>query len=115
MRVVPRQAGAPARRVADVAAGMGEERRAVQPVPIAMRAWEAIAVAGLGTDLEEGVGGREPLHLQAILCELAAEERLIHEWLVDEVPRVRVDLVEIAEPREEPSALDRESVAQRDG
>ena len=71
----------------------------------AARRREAVAVAGLGAELDEQVGGREPLHLHAVLPRLAAEHRLVDERLVDEVPGVRVHFVEIAEAREEAAAL----------
>ena len=70
-------------------------------------AGKAVAVAGFRAELDEQVGGREPLHLHAVLRELAAEEGLIDERLVDEVPGVRVHLVEIAEAREEAAAPSR--------
>src|SRR6185295_9416367 len=66
-------------------------------------------VADLAAELEEQVGRREPLHLQSVLPVLAAEHGLVHQWLVDEVPGVRVYFVEIAEAREEAPALQGET------
>src|SRR5690348_16970878 len=114
MRVVEREARAPARGVADVSADVREQRRAVESIAVALGAGEPVAAAGFRAELEEGVGGREPLHLHTVLRELAAEERLIDERLIDEVPRVRVNFVEIAEAGEEPAALDREAVVERE-
>ena len=68
-----------------------------------------VAVAGLGAELEEQVGRRKPLELQAVLSALPAEERLVHERLIDEVPGMRVDFVQVAEAREETTALEREA------
>ena len=100
--------------IADVAADVCEQRRAVEAVAIAPRRRERIAVAGFRAELDEQVRRREPLHLQAVLRELAAEERLVDERLIDEVPGVRVHFVEIAEAREEASALRREAARQRE-
>src|SRR6185369_15646411 len=93
----PREAGAPAGVVADVAAQVREQRDSIEAVLLQPRRREAVAVADLGAELEEQVGRREPLHLQSVLPVLAAEHGLIHQWLVDEVPGVRVYFVEIAE------------------
>ena len=84
-----------------------------RPLPSDARAGKRVAVAGFGAEFEEQVGRREPLHLHAVLRELPAEEGLVRERLVDEVPGVRVDLVEVADAGEEAPALDREAVRQR--
>ena len=77
-------------------------------------AGKRVAVAGFRAELEEQIGRREPFHLHAVLLELSAEERLVGERLIDEVPRVRVHFVEIAEAGEEASALRGEAVGQRE-
>ena len=89
-------------------------RRPVQAVAIAARAGKVLAVPGLGAHFEEQHRRRDPFHLHAVLRQLAAEERLVNERLVDEIPRVCVDLVEIANSREEAPALDDEALRQRD-
>src|SRR5205823_2455794 len=84
-------------------------------VGITLRPREAAAAAGLGPELEEVLARREPAQLRPVLPELcAAEERLIHQRLVREIPVVRVNLVEIAGAGEETSALEREAVAERE-
>ena len=106
VRAQPRHTGAPARRVADVAADVGEQRDRVHAVAIAARAGKRVAVAGFRAEFDEQIRRREPLELQAVLRELSAEEGLIRERLIDEVPRVRVDLVEIADAGEVATALE---------
>ena len=114
VQVEPRRAGAPARVVADVAADVREQRRAVQAVAdCAASPGNASPLPALRAELEEQVRRREPLDLHAVLRALAAEERLVDERLIDEVPGMRVHFVEVAEAREEAPALGREALGQR--
>ena len=75
---------------------------------------ERVAIAGLGAELDEQVGRRDPLELHAVLRALVAEEGLVDERLVREVPGVRVHFVQVAEAGEEAPALGRESRGQRE-
>ena len=56
-------------------------------------------------ELDERVGGRHPFHLQAVVLVLAAEERLVDERRVVEVPDVLVLVVEIADAGQEAPEL----------
>jgi len=108
-----RQARAPTVACADVAAHVGEDRRRAGAIAIAVVAREVDAVPYLGAQLDEGLGRRDPFQLYAVLCELTAEERLVRERRVDEVPDVLMLLVEIADPRKEPAELRHDAVRQR--
>ncbi len=112
-QVHPRHACAPGRGFADVAARVREQRRAVESIGGAPCPRECLAIAGLGAQLEEELRRRNPLELQAVLRPLTAEERLVNERLVDEVPGVCVELVQVAEAGEETPALEQESRGQR--
>src|SRR5262245_33426321 len=70
VRTEPRHARAPARRVADVAADVREQREGVHGVAARARGGEGVAVASLGAELEEDRRRREPLELDAVLREL---------------------------------------------
>ena len=72
-----------------------------------------VAVADLGAELDELVGRRDPFQLHAVVAVLAAEERLVGERRVDEIPDVLVLLVQVAEAGEEAAELRREAVGQR--
>ena len=111
----PGQPGTPADRIAEVTTDVPEQRDGVEVVAVLARAGKRVAIAGFGAELEEQVGRREPLHLQAVLPELSPEERLVRERLVDEIPGVRVHLVQVADAGEEAAALDREPGRQRRG
>jgi hypothetical protein len=112
-RIEPRQPGAPAGRIADVAADVREQRQAVEAVAVATRRREGSAVAGLRTELDEQIGRRQPLELQTVLMQLRAVQRLVRERLVGEIPGVGVHLIEVAGRRQEAPALERESGRQR--
>ena len=94
---------------------MRKQRGAVEAVALEPRGGETVAVAGLRAELEEQIRGRQPLHLHAVLPELPAEHGLVDQRLIDEVPGMRMDFVEIAEAGEEASALDGQSISQRGG
>ena len=115
VHVHPRHSRAPPDRVTEVATDVREQRRAVEPVATQARTRELAAVARFRAELEEQVRRREPLHLHAVLAVLPAIEGLVHERLVDEVPGVRVDFVEVTEAGEEAPSLDREPRRQRRG
>src|SRR5205823_3458913 len=66
------------------------------------------------TQLEEQLGRGDPAQLHAVVVEAAAEERLVRERRVLEVPGVRVDLILVADRRQETAALDGEALAQRE-
>ena len=106
------QARAPVRALADVAADAGTEREAARAVAVALAAGERVATAELARQLEIGVGRRDPLQLHAVGAVLAAEERLVGQRGIDEVPGVGVLVVEVADRRQEASAGDREAVRQ---
>ncbi len=79
-------------------------------MPVQRRSREALATARLGAQFHELVDGRDPLHLHAVVVILAAEECLVGERRIEEVPHVLVLLVEIAEAGEEAPELGRHAV-----
>ena len=91
--------------VADVAAGVREERRHADAVAAAVAAGKAAAAAELGAELDEAVGRREPVQLHAVVCIWLPKKRLVGERRVDEVPGVGVLRVEVADRREEAAGL----------
>ena len=99
--------------IANVTPEVNEQRIAAEAVTVAAVAREALPIARLGAELDEGFGRREPFQLHAVLRELATDEGLIDQGLIDEVPRVSVNLVEITDAGEEPPAFSREAVMQR--
>src|SRR5260370_36221527 len=103
----------PAGGIAHIAPQMHEQRIARQRVRIALSSGEAAAAAGLRSELDEVIRRREPADLRTVLRELAAKKHLVHEGLIHEVPVVRVDLVQVAGTREEPTPFDREAVVER--
>jgi hypothetical protein len=74
---------------------------------------KCVAIAALGAELDEEVRRRDPLDLHAVLRALVAEEGLVDERLVREIPGMRVHFVEVAEAGEEAPALGREPRGQR--
>ena len=98
------EARAPVRALADVAADAGAEREAARAVAVALAARERIATAELARQLEIGVGRRDPLELHAVGVVLAAEEGLVGQRRIDEVPGVGMLVVEVADRRQEASA-----------
>src|ERR1039457_620717 len=70
------------------------------------------AAAGFDTQIEVGVGRCNPLDLQAVVGELAAEKHLVRQRRVDEIPGMRVNFVQIADARIEPPRLEREALGQ---
>jgi hypothetical protein len=58
---------------------------------------EGAAAAELDACVEVKLGRRHPAHLDAVVGELPAEERLHHERRVGEIPRMRVDLILVAD------------------
>ena len=113
LEIDPRSAGAPICGVSEIAADVREERRAVQAIALAPRARKRVAIAGLGTKLDEQVSRRNPLELHAVLRALVAEECLVDERLVREIPGVSMDFVQVTEAGEESPALGHESRGQR--
>src|SRR2546427_13081257 len=73
---------------------------------------ESPPLAELGSELDEQIGRRHPAQLHTIVVEAAAEERLVRERRVLEVPGVLVDLILVADRRQETAALDGEAFAQ---
>src|SRR5207249_1898612 len=81
-------------------------------VLVRIRSRERAPAAQFRTQLEEQVGRGDPAQLHAVVVEAAAEERLVHERRVLEVPSVRVDLILVADRRQETAALDGEALTQ---
>src|SRR5262249_55023675 len=63
----------------------------------------------LDADIEVKLRRRHPLQLDTVVRELVAQEHLVRERHVGEVPGVRMHLVLVADAGEEPSRLDGES------
>ena len=91
----------------NVATEVREHHHRVEAVLVAIGARELVAETEFHAELDQQRGRCDPARLQAVLLQLAAEERLQRERRVDEVPRVRVNFVEIAEVGQKPSELDR--------
>jgi hypothetical protein len=72
---------------------------------------ETFAVAEFSAELEELVGGCEPLQLQSVDIVLTAEEGLIDERRIDKVPDVLMLVVQIAETREKATEFRCQAVA----
>ena len=90
---------------------MREQRGGIQAIAAGRRGI-AVAISHLRTELDEQIRGREPLHLHAFLPRLPAKHGLVDERLIDEIPRMGVHLVEIAETRKEPADFSREPIGQ---
>ena len=91
---------------------MSKQGIARQRVRVALSARETAPAARLRSEFDEHIRRRQPAQLRTVLPELPAQERLIDQRLIDEVPIVRMDLVQIADAREKPPALDREAVVE---
>src|SRR5581483_3560540 len=89
-RTEQRETRAPTVARADIPAHMPEYRCRPGPVLVAVAAGKRASAAELGAELEKQVGRREPPDLRAVIAELRAEEGLVGERRVDEVPGVRV-------------------------
>src|SRR5262249_4466816 len=83
---------------------------AADAVAVALRAGKACAVADLGSELDECVGGRDPLELQSVAAKLAAEKSLVRKRGVVEVPCVLGLIVGLTERRQEAPATRGEPV-----
>ncbi|MFD2270200.1 hypothetical protein ACFS07_01305 [Undibacterium arcticum] len=57
------------------------------------------AAAHFQTDFKEPLGGRQPFDLNAIRLVLATKESLIRQRRIDEIPRMRVLAIEVADRR----------------
>src|SRR6202008_2159454 len=84
-----------------------------RPVLVGVAAGKAAAAPGLGAQLEEQLRRRDPAHLHAVVVEPPAEERLVGQRRILEVPGVLVDLVLVADAGEEAPALEAEALAER--
>ena len=91
------------------------ERRHAGAVARRVAAGKAAAAAELGAELDVLVGRREPGQLHAVVAVLRAEQRLVGQRVVDEVPGVGVLRIEVADAGEEAAGLQREAVAERRG
>jgi hypothetical protein len=78
---------------------MGEGRPGAGAVLVAavLGAGKVAAPAQFNAQLQEGVGGRQPFELQAILAEVFAEQDAVHEAVVGEVPDMGMLLVGVAD------------------
>ncbi len=112
-RLQIRQPGSPAVTRADVAAGVRVDDAAAGAVLVALGAGKAGAVARFSAEFEELLGRRDPFELHAVVAVLPAEECLVRERGVDEVPDVLVLLVQVAQAGEKAAELGRQPVGQR--
>src|SRR6185295_15106651 len=74
-----------------------------------------LATQSFRSEFQELIRGSDPANLHAIVAELAVEEGAIRQWRVRKTPVVRMALVEIANARQEPAALEREAARQSRG
>src|SRR6185503_7690594 len=105
------KASAPRDALADVPAHMAEQRPQARGVAVGVARRESAAARKLGAELDQEIGRGDPLGLHAVVIEPTAEERLVGKRGVLEVPGVLVDLIQIADAREEAPALDGESLS----
>src|SRR6185503_18334755 len=107
-----REPRAPRGACTDVPAYVAEQAPHVRSVAVAVGSGESATTPELGSELDEKIGRRQPAKLHAIVVEPPAEERLVRERRVLEVPGVLVDLVLVADSRQETPALQREAAAE---
>src|SRR6185369_8048182 len=110
-----RQTRAPAAAGAEVAAHVSIYRTGTCAIARVVAARERPAAPELGARLQEQVGGRQPAQLQAVIPKLVSEKGLISQRGIDEVPGVRMLLVEVADAREVAARLEGEPIAQAGG
>src|SRR5262249_49344272 len=109
------EAGPPRRARSNVAAEMSKQVPRAGAILAAVTAWEVEPPPYLAPDLDEEVGRRYPLELHSIVQEPAAEERLVRQWRILEIPRMLMDLVQVADAGQEAPAFQRKSLAQSEG
>jgi hypothetical protein len=83
---------------ADVIADMREQHTGAGTILDAVRTGETPPAPKFGTKLDESIGRRQPLELQAILTQLVFPQRGIYQRLIDEIPNVGMLLIEITQP-----------------
>src|SRR5215471_15897587 len=79
-------------------------------VLVAIVPWKRPAAADLATQFHVGLRRRDPFELEAVVLILAAEERLVHERSIEEVPGVLVLIVEISDRGEKAAEFRRQPV-----
>jgi hypothetical protein len=86
----------------DVAHGTVDARRQVHQAhgggrfEVARAAGPDLRIDGLDAELDQEIERGDPLELETLHGHLAAKERLADERLIDELPRMPVDLVDAA-------------------
>src|SRR5437773_4033900 len=91
---------------------MNECAPRARAVAVARATGKRIAIADFSPEFEECIGRRNPFDLRAVLCELAAEKRLVGKRRVLKIPRVLVLLVHVADAGKETSELRYHTVRQ---
>src|ERR1051325_7842476 len=71
--------------------------------------------SGFGAKYDKGIGRRYPTYLDTVVAELPAEESLVSEGGIDEIPVMRMLLVKIDDDGKETAALDCKAVGQGAG
>src|SRR4030095_15452796 len=107
------QAGTRASARADVATEVHVRVAVAGTVLVAIGAGKTLGTADFAAELDEKVGRRDPFHLPPVVLVLAAEESLVDERRVVEIPCVLVDVVEIADAGEEAPELGRKAPGRR--
>src|SRR5205823_9669182 len=97
----PRQAGAVAAALVDVAAGMSEQAVRAEPNMRRAAGREGVAAEQFAAELDELPGRREPPKLYAIIVVLIVDEDPVGQRLIGKVPGMRMLLVELADAGEE--------------
>ena len=97
----PRQAGAVAAALVDVAAGMGEQTMRAEPNMRRAAGREGVAAEQFAAKFDELAGRGEPAKLHTAIVVLVVEKDPVRQRLIGKVPGMRMLLVEIADAGEE--------------
>src|SRR3954469_23376709 len=93
---------------------MPEQRPQTGAVAIGIARRKSAAPADFRADAYNQPGRREPFHLHRVIVEPAAEERLVRERRVLEVPRMLVNLVLVADARQKAPAFQGKAARERE-
>src|SRR5437660_933555 len=93
---------------------MAEQVPEANTVAVRIARGEAAPAAELGAELDQEIRWRNPFQLHPVVVQPAAEERLIRQRRILEIPGVLVDLVLVGDARKEAAALEREAATQRE-
>ena len=101
-------------RYPNIAAKMGERGPAAGTVLVRtdIRAGKELSLGDFRAQFQEQFGRCQPAHLQAVLNQVLAEQRLVNQIIVREIPGVWMFFVLVADAGQETPTLDGEAVTQ---